>query len=253
MIEECAATDNHIFLHDKMREILLNEASIKELALQIVQQQPSVWYFYAVVIALNVVLGAICVYLIKYVGKRGEQAAIKADFNEILRQIKKTTEVSEQVRSAVSHADWVDREWKTIRRIKLEELVNSADSVKDWLADMLSAYSDILNEKKFSDERKIENKRIRFSSSPAGKISTISKLYFSDTQTLLIKKCDCLLVESATMQLLVSNASKESLEKNQHIPPAEFGWDTQYLVLIKLIDEIKAEATKIMEVYLWAK
>lgn len=229
-----------------MREALLNETSLKDIASDIVQQGLSDWRVYAVFFLLSIVSGAIGAYLSKYFGKRGETAATKADFDEILRQMKKTTEVSEQVRSAVSHADWVAREWKTIRRIKLEELIDSAISVKAWSADMLSAYSDILNESKFSDERKIENKRIRFSSSQAEKSLTISMLYFPDTQTQLIKRCESLLVESAIMQHLFSEAYKKSLEKNQHIPPAEFGWDKQYLVLTKSIEEIKTEAAKIM-------
>lgn len=231
-----------------MKEALLNEALIKEIALQVIQQGLlSNWLFYAVLFALSLVSGAIGAYLSKYFGKRGEIAATKADFDEILKQLEKTTKISEEVRSSVSHADWVAREWKTIRRIKLEELVDSAVSVKDWVMDMSLAYSNILHEHEFSDERKMENWRIRFSSSPAEKPLTISMLYFSDTQTQLTKRCEFLSSESTTMQFLFTEASKKSLENNQLIPSAELGWKKQYVILLNAIEEIKTEAAKIMK------
>jgi len=236
MIGECAATDNHIFRHDKMREALLSETSLKEIALYIVQQGLSDWRVYAVFFLLNLVSGAIGAYLSSYIGERGKIAAIKADFDEIIRQLKKTTKISEQIRSAVSHADWAMREWKTIRRTKLEELVNHAMSVKDWSKNMLSEYGNI-----------VENKGGIFPDFPADKSLTICVLYFSDTQTQLTQKCESLLVESANMYSLISEARKQSREKNRLVPPAEFGWDKQHTILAKTADEIKTEAAKIMK------
>lgn len=220
-----------------MKEALLNEALIKEIALQVVQQGLlSNGLFYAVLFALSLVSGAIGAYLSKYFGKRGETAATKADFDEITRQLKETTKVSEEVRSAVSHADWVAREWKTIRRIKLEELVDHAMSVKDWSKNMLSEYGNT-----------IENKEGIFPDFPADKSLTISVLYFSDTQIQLTQKCESLLVESANMYSLISEARKQSREKNRLVPLAEFGWDKQYIILANAADEIKTEAAKIMK------
>lgn len=147
----------------------------------------------------------------------------------------------------MSHADWVAREWKTTRRIKLEELVNHAMSVNDWATNLLSVYSDIINESGFSDERKMENKRIRFSPSPAEKSVTISVLYFSDTKTQLIEKCNFLLIESSNMNVLLAKASKDSLKNKQYIHPKEFGWDEQINILLNAIVEVRNEATKIMK------
>jgi hypothetical protein len=227
----------------------MREALIKEIALQVVQQGLlSNWLFYAVILALSLVSGVIGAYLSKYFGKRGETAATKADFDEIIRQLKKTTEASEEVRSAVSHADWVAREWKTIRRIKLEELVDSAVSVKAWSANLLLAYGDIVNGHRVPDEIKIENRRIGFAPPhQAEKTFTISVLYFSDIQTQLPEMCQSLLNESLTMQKLISKASRESYEKNRFINPPEFGWEKQNIILLNAIDEIKTEAAKIMK------
>lgn len=231
-----------------MKEALLNEALIKEIALQVVQQGLlSNWLFYAVLFALSLVSGAIGAYLSKYFGKRGETAATKADFDEITRQLKETTKISEEVRSSVSHKDWVAREWKTTRRIKLEELVNHAMSVNDWATNLLSSYSETLSESKLFDERKMENERIRFSSSPAEKSVAISVLYFSDIETQLPIMCQTLRRESLAMQLLFSEASNESLEKNQYIPLKEFGGDKQFTILSNSIEEIKTEAARIMK------
>lgn len=231
-----------------MREALLNEALIKEIALQVVQQGLlSNWLFYAVLLALSLVSGVIGAYLSKYFGKRGETAATKADFDEILKQLQATTKISEEVRSAVSHADWVAREWKTIRRIKLEELVNSAMSVSDWADSLLLIYNNVIYESGFSEERKLENRRIRFSSSPAEKSVTIAVLYFSDTKTQLIEKCNFLSIESIKMNALLAKASKDSLKNKQYIHPKEFGWDEQINILLNAIVEVRNESAKIMK------
>lgn len=99
---------------------------------------------------------------------------------------------------------------------------------------MLSEYGNI-----------IENNAGIFPDFSADKSLTICVLYFLDTQTQLTKLCESLLVESANMYSLISEARKQSREKNRLVPPAD--WDKQYIILAKTADEIKNEAAKIMK------
>jgi hypothetical protein len=212
--------------------------------IKIDQQQPSIW----LVIALSLIFGAIGAYLSKYLGKRGETAATKADFDEILQQLKKTTEISEQVRSAVSHADWVMREWKTIRRIKLEELVYSAISVDSWLDQHMIAYHGIvfeLSPDSFPDERS-KNMEIRSSPSPAVKSAMIAKLYFSDLQSSLPEICNELLLESINTQYLFAEASRASFKDRKLADLEQFNWSQKHSIILRCIRDVQDEAAKLM-------
>ncbi|MCI5136994.1 MAG: hypothetical protein D3922_00955 [Candidatus Electrothrix sp. AR1] len=156
------------------------------------QQNCHFWVIYLPSIALSIVFGA---YLKKYGGERGKIAAIYADlkrilhfhkskaeakkrgeleainagFAEIKKQVRETTIITEQVRSKVDHADWVAREWKTIRRVKLEELVQSAISVRHW------------TNKDLSLDRQ-DRQNAKSESCPAYHAAMIARLYFPGIQ-----------------------------------------------------------------------
>ncbi len=242
--EDCAATDNPLFWHNKMSEALL-----KEIALQVVQQGLlSNWRFYAILLPLIFISGAAGAYLGKYFGKRGELYATKADFDEILRQLAKTTEVAEQVRSAVSHADWAAREWKTIRRIKLEELVQCAISVDEWLDYKLSALSDIVNQYyiQVSNERILDSKKISRYPLEAQRVYMISSLYFSDFPELS-KQCEKLRIEALKAALLLTNKTKENVENKQNNILCTNDYQQQRTIVCSCIEEILNQSEKIMD------
>lgn len=236
-----------------MREAIFNETVLKDVALQIVQQGLlSNWRFYAILLALSLVSGAIGAYLSKYFGKRGETAATKTDFDEIIRQLAKTTEVAEQVRSAVSYADWTAREWKTIRRIKLEELVQSAINVKHWAEQQCAAW----RENFFSDQA--ENKKTRELACPAEQVAMISTLYFpslqKESEKLYQVSCKAI-VWLANKTHEINNAvslqeSISAIETNrcelwmQKETVAE--WEEHYRDVLGAIKELKEKAAEIM-------
>lgn len=66
--------------------------------------------------------GAYCgAYLIK----KAETRAINEDFDNIVTQLATQTEVTKKIESEISHNNWLNQEWKTIRRTKLEDLLTS--------------------------------------------------------------------------------------------------------------------------------
>lgn len=102
----------------------MNETLIREIADSIIRTQLlENWQLYAILGCLVFLTSVAGNWVGSYIKKRAETYATKADLQEVLEQIRATTNATEQVRVSVSHADWVSKEWKTIRRLKLEELL----------------------------------------------------------------------------------------------------------------------------------
>lgn len=104
------------------------DVDLQVLANKIVQEQNPLNHiqFYgtaAILIVLNLI-GTYCISMFaSYAQQKGKNYATKADFDNIVDQLKVTTESVETIKAEIAHHDWTTREWKTIRRIKLEELL----------------------------------------------------------------------------------------------------------------------------------
>lgn len=113
---------------------------IDEVAKQIVEKQILLnWKFYALIVLLQIPVIYFRTLFEKYAGKRGETLATKADLNEILRQLQKTTQTAENIKVAVAHKDWTVKEFKTLRRIKLEELISCIYEIQTMSEDLLKS------------------------------------------------------------------------------------------------------------------
>jgi hypothetical protein len=91
------------------------------------------WYFYCLVASVVFLATVFGNAISAYARKRGETLATKADFEEILRQLRTSTKTTEDIRASVQHSDWVSREWKVVRRTKLEELLDAVYAAEHWL------------------------------------------------------------------------------------------------------------------------
>ena len=127
------------------------------------------WVTLVTLVVLGVVGGN---YLASYAAKRGEVQAAKADRKEILEGIRKTTEATEEVRSAVALDEWTERERRALKRAKLEELVILAFKTRDWLC--------IERDRNIWDKEKPEE------ASPQATMMTIGSLYFPELTAQLV-------------------------------------------------------------------
>ena len=230
-----------LLLQPIIKWALLDQALLKEVALQVVQQGLlSNWRFYAALLALSLISGAAGAFLSKYFGKRAETAAVDADLKKILRQLEKTTEVAEQVRSKVDHADWVAREWKTIRRTKLEELVQSAFSFPNWLHKQQDAWLVTTAEefRKYAEIRKSPN--------PANHVIMLTDLYFIDE--LNNQRAKLLEMSTTAIQWLsvtskdLRGISGEKFSEDEIIKE----WNEHLRTAENIVSEITTEASEIM-------
>jgi hypothetical protein len=124
------------------------------------------WHFYVLLIGVGI-LTSIAVSFFEGWGKRkGEVAASKADFDEIKRQLKETTETVKSVEFSLAHSDWMRREHNTLRRVKLEQLLTAAFALATWASEHVS----VMSEKDISKENM----------PPIDEFEMLALLYFSD-------------------------------------------------------------------------
>jgi hypothetical protein len=108
----------------------MNKDLIREIAEAIAAELLfSNWRLYAILAALFILSKAADVFIEKYLGKRAEIKAAAADLHHVVHQLEETTKATEAIRIEFSRADWLDKEWRSVRRVKLEELLSCAQSM----------------------------------------------------------------------------------------------------------------------------
>ena len=101
------------------------------------------WQLYLIMLALAFV-GAFFGSLIKGFGKeKSKYLAIESSLETIKKQVKLSTEVSEEIKSAIEHEVWRKKELELLRRKKLEEYFYNVSLLNDSLNhDMIAKYFD---------------------------------------------------------------------------------------------------------------
>lgn len=217
----------------------MSEAIIREIAQQIINEQLlQNWKCYLLLILLIIACSFIASFVTSYSRKRGENFATKTDFDDLVKQLKATTKIAEEVKVAVNHSDWTLREWKTIRRIKLEELVNSIYEAKYWFEKDLSL-------RMYEGEEHTD-------SSPFYKVTTIAALYFPE---LAIEVNDLMLIFSEfTLQILDHQKKASFARKNSDMDAyanCMDGYVSDYEIfypkLVNVISEIENKVPVLMK------
>lgn len=145
----------------------MSDTLIREIAEQIFREEILLnGYFYLLMFAVLLVGTIASTFITSYIRKRAETYATKADLEQLVQQLRATTKAAEEIKTAVAYSDWATREWKTLRRVKLEELVAAVYAVKDWL-------DKDMNVRFFKERRESDT-------TPTWKLELISKLYFPE-------------------------------------------------------------------------
>jgi hypothetical protein len=214
----------------------MNSELIREIADQIVRQEIlKNWMLYAILIGLGLVSTVIGNWLSTYLKRRAETYATKADLQEILRQLQVTTRATEEVKAAISHADWISREWRTTRRAKLEEIVTSAHELDRWLDSQKSKW--------------IYQEPETFTGTPLGKITVISTLYFPELKSEILQLQKC---HQNAQALILDIASKRSAVKNDAVGHKALmneyveRWRTVYPPIQLALNDLENQAAKLM-------
>jgi hypothetical protein len=100
----------------------MNESQIKAIIFDALNEGITLnttIYFYIFLISLGG--GLIGSFLASYVNEKGKNYATKEDFNNILTQLEKTTQTTEDIKSAISKEVWLLQEkWKFKQKIYID-------------------------------------------------------------------------------------------------------------------------------------
>lgn len=152
----------------------MSDKVIREIAEKIVQEQIlENWLFYVLLLAMIAIGSVVSAFVTAYFKKRGESYATKADFDALIAQLEITTQTAEEVKTQIAHSDWTAKQWKTLRRIKLEELMNSINKLIQWL----------------DEERaiRLHGESVEDRYPPMENIQTLANLYFPELEIEVLK------------------------------------------------------------------
>ena len=124
------------------------------------------WKFYVLYALTNFVVAGGAAYLAAYFAERGKNFATKTDFDELKTQLAINIKITEKIKTNISHVDWVLKENKTLKRVKLEELLLALYEVETWLDNYKRAQ--LYYDEEFKQK------------SPMFKVEVLAKLYFGD-------------------------------------------------------------------------
>lgn len=90
------------------------------------------WPLFLIIGLLNLLGTLFGSYIGARSSKNAEIAATRENLDEIKRQLAETTKTSKSVEIALSHQDWIRKVENTLRREKLEQLINAAFGLATW-------------------------------------------------------------------------------------------------------------------------
>lgn len=150
---------------------MVEQTQIVELARAIAGQSVlDAWPYWLLLMLLGFLLSVAGGFIGSYAAKRGEVQAARADQQEILTQLRATTRAAEETRSAVSFGDWTEREHRSLRRMKLEEMMLLAYDTRHWQSREID---------------RIYDHTLPELPSPQVKLMVLGKLYFPELRTEL--------------------------------------------------------------------
>lgn len=126
---------------------------IREIASQIVSEQLlGNWKFWGVFLLVTFLSGTTASFLVSYLKKRGQNFATKADFDDLLEQLKTTISETETIKIKISRLD----EQRTKGVMEIHGLMCEVESLLFWGSGVAS--SSIISQTPVADALKALNK-----------------------------------------------------------------------------------------------
>jgi hypothetical protein len=152
----------------------MTPAMISDLARQIAQQQLHEGYLYYLILLALLFVGAFFgSYIQGFASDKGKAKSMQSNFDMLSEQLKKTTSLTTEIQIALNHDDWSSKEYKVLRRNKLEILTFALYETRDWASTQITVGG--------------ANAIIQAESSPVNKVYVTSKLYFPELNAVNLK------------------------------------------------------------------
>ncbi len=114
--------------------MIMDKDLIKTVAQEIINESIiNNYQMYLLIIAISLLSAIVSSFITSYFKKRGENLATKADFDDIVSQLKLTTKASEEVKAEISRELQEQLGHKVLLREKLEAIFNETFELELWL------------------------------------------------------------------------------------------------------------------------
>ena len=128
-----------------------------------VSEQP---WFYLLFLAITFLAGACGAFLSAYFKKRGESLATKADFQQLLDQLRQSTHLAEEIKADIQSKYGEQATLRSLLRDRTEALVMATFDLENWLGEARS--------------RAFQGESSEFNGSPISRISALRDIYFPE-------------------------------------------------------------------------
>ena len=215
-------------------------AEIKEIARLIAQAQfvESLPY-YITLIALVLIGAASAAYCGAFFKMRGEADARRRDREQILKELKITTDAVETIQKEIRFDDWNKKEYLQVRRKKLEELLEAVFELEAWIDRGRDHY--LFNGENPGNDR------------PISTVRTLQGLYFPELLseiTKLIEICRFMNIAGiAVLQERIAQATEQSgfdwkgMQPNKSLVATVIEHQKK---LIQAINDVETRSSEIM-------
>jgi hypothetical protein len=98
---------------------------------------------YVVLAGISVLGGLVGSFLTAYARKRGENLATKADFDELLRQLRLQTKETEEIKSEIAKTSWIHQQRWDFKREVYSQLLAVLEEIRQktfWVGDSLRSW-----------------------------------------------------------------------------------------------------------------
>jgi hypothetical protein len=154
---------------------MMDADTIRKIADEIakhIPQQP--WSFLLIQVVLVIasagISAGIGAYFGEYLRTKGKNLATKEDFESLKDQLRENTELVENIKADVGQRDWAAREWRNVRRIKLEEMLTKMHDCEEFT----DRFRNTCMDGNPPTER-----------NPIGEMETLGTLYFPELKSLV--------------------------------------------------------------------
>lgn len=122
--------------------------------------------FFLSLLAITTIASAIGSYISSYFKKRGEALATKADFQELLSQLKESTQLAEEIKGDVQSRYGEAASMRALLRDRTERIVMATFDLELWLEQARS--------------KAIDGQSSEAGGSPMSKVSALRDIYFPE-------------------------------------------------------------------------
>jgi hypothetical protein len=99
---------------------------------------------YVVLLGISALGGIVGSFLTAYARRRGENLATKADFDELLRQLRLQTKETEEIKSEIARTSWIHQQRWDFKREVYSQLLAVLEEIRQktfWLGNSLGSWS----------------------------------------------------------------------------------------------------------------